>query len=79
MNNEINKREDKGNIFCTGITDYEFVYFAIKYLLGNDWYVVDPLGRKQIKMLQGYTFDEIVRVIKERIAKILEEERKWIN
>lgn len=45
------KREDKGNIFCTGITDREFVYFAIKYLLGEDWYVVDPLGHEQINQV----------------------------
>ena len=41
-------RKDKGNIFCTGITDVEFVYFIIKYLLGEDWYVVVPLGHDQI-------------------------------
>ena len=46
-----NKREDKDNIFCTGITDREFVYFAIRYLLGEDWYVSDPLGRKQINQV----------------------------
>ena len=42
------KREDKDNIYCTGITDREFVHFIIKYLLGEDWYVVDPLGHDQI-------------------------------
>lgn len=42
------KREDKDNIYFTGITDREFVHFIIKYLLGDDWYVVDPLGHEQI-------------------------------
>ena len=42
------KREDKDNIYCTGISDEEFIYFTIKYLLGDDWYVVDPLGPKQV-------------------------------
>lgn len=37
-------REDKGNIFPVGITDEEFRQFCIDYLLGEDWYVVDPLG-----------------------------------
>lgn len=45
------KREDKGNIYCTGITDKEFVYFAIRYLLGEDWYVVDPLGHEQVNQV----------------------------
>ena len=33
------KREDKDNIYCTGVTDREFIAFIIKYLLGDDWYV----------------------------------------
>lgn len=45
------KREDKDNFFCTGITDKEFVYFAIRYLLGEDWYVADPLGHQQVNQL----------------------------
>ena len=45
------KREDKDNIYCTGITDREFVHFIIKYLLGEDWYVVDPLGHEQINQI----------------------------
>lgn len=45
------KREDKDNIYLTGITDREFVHFIIKYLLGEDWYVVDPLGHEQINQI----------------------------
>lgn len=45
------QREDKDNIFCTGISDAEFVKFAIKYLLGDGWYVVDPLGHSQVTQL----------------------------
>ena len=45
------KREDKDNIYCTGITDREFVHFIINYLLGEDWYVVDPLGHEQINQI----------------------------
>lgn len=45
------KREDKDNIFCTGITDREFVHFAVKYLLGEDWYVADPLSHEQINQV----------------------------
>lgn len=45
------KREDKGNIFCTGITDREFANFIIEYLLGKDWYVADPLGHNQVNQV----------------------------
>ena len=45
------KREDKDNSYCTGITDKEFVHFIIKYLLGEDWYVVDPLGHEQLNQI----------------------------
>lgn len=41
-------REDKDNIFPVGISDRVFVDFVIDYLLGEDWYVTDPLGREQI-------------------------------
>ena len=40
-------REDKDNIYCTGITEREFIKFAIKYLLGDNWCVADPLGYNQ--------------------------------
>ena len=45
------KREDKDNIYCTGISDEEFIYFTIKYLLGDDWYVVYPLGHSQVNQV----------------------------
>lgn len=45
------KRKDKDNIYCVGITDREFVVFIIKYLLGEDWYVADPLGHDQINQV----------------------------
>ena len=48
MKNKYANREDKDNIFGVGITDDEFIRFIIDYLLGKDWYVVDPLGRSQI-------------------------------
>ena len=51
IKNKERKREDKDNIFCSGITDREFVHFAIIYLLGDDWYVADPLGHEQINQV----------------------------
>lgn len=47
-------RENKGNIFGVGISDAEFRQFIIDYLLGEDWYVVDPLGQTQINELALY-------------------------
>lgn len=48
MAKKYENRPDKGNIFPVGITDAEFRQFCIDYLLGSDWYVVDPLGQKQV-------------------------------
>lgn len=48
MNDKYRNREDKDNIFGVGITDSEFRMFIIDYLLGSDWYVVDPLSQKQV-------------------------------
>lgn len=35
-------------IFGVGVSDAEFRAFIIDYLLGEDWYVVDPIGRQQV-------------------------------
>ena len=51
IRNKQAQREDKDNMFCTGISDAEFVKFAIKYLLEDGWYVVDPLGHNQVTQL----------------------------
>ena len=48
MKKKYYNREDKDNIWGVGITDAEFRKFAIDYLLGEDWYVVDPLGQTQV-------------------------------
>lgn len=48
MKEKYENREDKDNMFGVGITDAEFRKFAIDYLLGEDWYIVDPLGQTQI-------------------------------
>ena len=42
------KRKDKDNIFLVGITDAEFREWVIRILLGDEWYVVSPLGQHQI-------------------------------
>lgn len=48
MDRRYAEREDKGNVFPVGITDAEFREWAMRILLGDGWYVVDPLGKDQI-------------------------------
>ena len=48
MDKRYKNREDKDNMFGVGVSDAEFRQFIIDYLLGKDWYVVDPLGQTQI-------------------------------
>ena len=73
-------RKDKDNIFCTGISDREFINFAIKYLLGNDWYVIDPLGDSQIIQI---ALEEILKKYSKKFKKELKDYskkggiRKW--
>ena len=40
-------REDKDNILPVGITDSEFVDWAIRILLGDGWYT-GPVGKNQV-------------------------------
>ena len=54
MSERYKNREDKDNIFGVGVSDAEFRQFIIDYLLGEDWYVVDPLGQKQINEIALY-------------------------
>ena len=48
MDEQYKNREDKDNIFGVGVSDAEFRTFIIDYLLGEDWYVVDPIGQTQV-------------------------------
>lgn len=54
MDYKYRNRGDKDNIFGVGITDSEFRKSMIDYLLGKDWYVVDPLGQTQINEIALY-------------------------
>ncbi len=54
MSERYKNREDKDNIFGVGMSDSEFRKFIIDYLLGEDWYVVDPLGKTQINEIALY-------------------------
>lgn len=54
MKEKYDNREDKDNIFGVGISDADFRRFIIQYLLGEHWYVVDPLGQAQINEVALY-------------------------
>lgn len=54
MNKKYAEREDKDNIFGVGISDAEFRRFIIHYLLGENWYVVDPLSQTQVNEIALY-------------------------
>ena len=55
MENKYFNRKDKENVYCVGLTDSEFRNYIIKILLGEDWYVVDPLGHNQVNEEALYT------------------------
>ena len=54
MDERYKNREDKNNIYGVGVSDSEFRAFIIDYLLGECWYVVDPLGQTQINEIALY-------------------------
>lgn len=69
MDKRYENREDKDNMFGVGVSDAEFRTFIIDYLLGEDWYVVDPLGQTQINEIALYK-------ILEKYSKRYRKERK---
>ena len=66
MDERYKNREDKDNIFGVGVSDAEFRTFIIDYLLGEDWYVVDPIGQTQINEIALY---EILEKYSKRYRK----------
>jgi len=66
MSEKYKNRPDKDNIFGVGISDKEFRQFMIDYLLGEDWYVVDPIGQSQINEIALY---EILEKYSKRYRK----------
>ena len=41
-------REDKGNVLPVGMTDSEFVEWAIRIILGDGWYTAAPVSQNQV-------------------------------
>lgn len=69
MNKKYSERKDKGNMYGVGVSDTEFRRFIIHYLLGENWYVVDPLGQTQVNEIALYN-------ILEKYSKRYQKERK---
>lgn len=77
MKKKYDNQEDKDNMFGVGITDAEFRKFAIDYLLGEDWCVVDPLGQTQVNEI---ALAEILSKYSKRFKKeikLLRSIRRW--
>ena len=66
MDERYKNREDKGNIFGVGVSDAEFRRVISDYLLGENWYVVDPIGQTQINEIALY---EILEKYSKRYRK----------
>lgn len=73
MRERYRNREDKDNMFGVGISDAEFRRFVINYLLGEDWYVTDPLGQTQINEI---ALKEILEKYSRQYRKECRQERK---
>ena len=76
MKKKYEKQVDKNNLLYVGLTDTEFRKFIIDYLLGKDWYVVDPLSMAQINEVALYA---ILEKYSERYRKEKREEIKEWN
>lgn len=69
MDERYENRKDKDNLYGVGVSDAGFRRFIIDYLLGEDWYVVDPIGQTQINEIALYE-------ILEKYSKRYRKERK---
>lgn len=66
MDERYKNRKDKDNMYGVGVSDAEFRAFIMDYLLGEDWYVADPLGQTQINEI---ALHEILKKYSKRYKK----------
>ena len=76
MNERYKNREDKDNMFGVGVSDKEFRTFIINYLLGENWYVVDPLEQTQINEIALY---QILEKYSKRYKKECKKQKERIG
>ena len=65
------EREDKDSVLPVGMTDSEFVEWAIRILLGDDWYTDAPVSQNQVNeiVMEAIIFRECVMEAKDRKGK----------
>ena len=68
-----NNREDKNNLYGVGICDANFRHFIINYLLGDDWYVTDPISQEQVNEI---ALCEILKKYSKRFRKEFKKHKK---
>lgn len=73
MDERYKNREDKDNMYGVGVSDAEFRRFVIDYLLGEDWYVIDPIGRTQINEIALY---EVLKKYSRRYRKEIKQRKR---
>lgn len=78
MDRKYVKREDKDNILPVGMTDAEFCEWARHILLGDDWYVVMPMGNDQIneEALEEIIFQKCGMDAKDRLKNRLNNKKQ---
>ena len=65
------ERKDKDDVLPVGMTDGEFVEWAIRILLGDDWYTDAPVSQNQVNeiALQDIIFRKCGMEAKDRKGK----------
>lgn len=71
-----NSTTNKDNIFSPPMSDSTAVQFLKDYLLGDDWYVTDPLCSDQINTQIVY---DILCKYSRKFRKELKQFEKWKN
>lgn len=73
IKNKQQNRPDKDNIYVVGLSDEEFKHFLIKYLLGDGYYIADPVGPEQANQI---ILEEILSHYSKEFQKELKKNRK---
>ena len=76
MGDRYRNRSDKDNMYGVGVSDAEFRRFVIDYLLGEDWCIVDPIGRTQINEIALY---RILEKYSKRFRKEIKQMKRKTN
>ena len=56
------KYTEKDNIFLKPMTDREFVDIITNYILGKNWYTVNPVSQQQVNAYQAIAIIEKIKL-----------------